>query len=192
MQMGESYEVEVKVAIDSSEEMEERILNLGAKKINREVQKDAYFDHPCKTFRDTDEALRIRSRQQIEVDETDSDRGLFEITYKGPKIDSTTKTRIEATVNLDDSKEMTRIIENLGFKRVATVIKKRQFFTLPEMTLSIDEVEDVGFFMELESVVSAKDVDEARETIFSTMKKLGLDPSQSIRASYLELYLDKS
>jgi adenylate cyclase class 2 len=190
--MGETYEVEVKVAIDSSEEMEERILNLGAKKINREVQIDSYFDHPCKTFRDTDEALRIRSRQQIENDQTDSDKALTELTYKGPKIDSTTKTRIEATVNLDDSEEMTTIVENLGFKRVATVVKKRQFFILPELTISIDEVEDVGFFMELESVVATKDVDEARENIFSTMKKLGLDPSQSIRASYLELYMNPS
>ncbi|MHA2359064.1 MAG: class IV adenylate cyclase [Candidatus Thorarchaeota archaeon] len=190
--MGETYEVEVKVAIDSYEEMEERILKLGAKKINREEQIDSYYDHPSRTFHDTDEALRVRSRLAIENEQVDSTRGLVELTYKGPKIDSTTKTRIEASVSLDDSEEMKTILENLSFKLVATVTKKRQFFTLPTMTISIDEVEDVGLFMELESVVKTKEVDAAREEIFSTMKKLGLDPSQSIRASYLELYVNTS
>ncbi|MHA2027672.1 MAG: class IV adenylate cyclase [Candidatus Thorarchaeota archaeon] len=190
--MGDTYEVEVKVAIDSYEEMEKRVLKLGAKKINREVQIDSYYDHPCRTFHDTDEALRVRSRQSIENDLIDSTRGLIELTYKGPKIDSTTKTRIETSVNLDDSVEMTTILENLGFKLVATVTKKRQFFTLPSMTISIDEVEDVGLFMELESVVKTKEVDDARENIFTMMKKLGLDPSQSIRESYLELYVNRS
>ena len=51
--MGDTYEVEVKIAIGSYEEMEKRILHVGAEKINREVQIDSYYDHPCRTFQDT-------------------------------------------------------------------------------------------------------------------------------------------
>jgi len=189
--MGDTYEVEVKIAIDSYEEMEERILDLGAEKINREIQVDSYYDHPCKTFQETDEALRVRSRQPIGNERTESSRNLVELTYKGPKVDTTTKTRIETSVNLDDATEIASILENLGFKQVATVIKKRQFFRLPSITISIDEVEDVGLFMELESIAQTEEVDKARENIFEMMKKLDLDPSKSIRASYLELYVNR-
>ena len=189
--MGDTYEVEVKIAIDSYDEMEQRILNVGAEKINREVQIDSYYDHPCRTFQDTDEALRVRSRQPLGKEEADSRNGLVELTYKGPKIDSTTKTRIESSAMLNDSVEITSILENLSFKLVANVTKKRQFFSLPSITISIDDVEDVGLFMELESVVKIKDVDHARENIFTLMEKLGLDPSQSIRESYLELYMKR-
>ena len=189
--MGDTYEVEVKIAIDSYDEMEQRILNVGAEKINREVQIDSYYDHPCRTFQDTDEALRVRSRQPLGKEEVDSRNGLVELTYKGPKIDRTTKTRIESSAMLNDSVEITSILENLSFKLVANVTKKRQFFSLPSITISIDDVEDVGLFMELESVVKTKDVDHARENIFTLMEKLGLDPSQSIRESYLELYMKR-
>jgi adenylate cyclase class 2 len=189
--MEDYYEVEVKIAINNYDDMEKRILEVGAKKINREVQIDSYYGHPCKSFQDTDEALRVRYRQPIEGEKLDSSRGLVELTYKGPKVDSTTKTRIEASVTLDNAAEMTSILENLGFKPVATVTKKRQFFDLPSITLSIDDVEDVGLFMELESIAEAKDVDQAKENIFTLMKKMGLDPSQSIRESYLWMYMNR-
>jgi adenylate cyclase class 2 len=180
--LGDTYEVEVKIAIDSYEEMEKRILNVGAEKSDREVQIDSYFDHPCRKFQDTDEALRVRSS---------SPSGLIELTYKGPRIDNNTKTRIEASVILDDANEIVSILENLSFRLVATVTKTRQFFSLPSMTISIDKVEDVGLFMELESIAKTKDVAQARDNIFEMMRKLGLDPKESIRESYLELYWER-
>jgi adenylate cyclase class 2 len=189
--MGDTYEVEVKIAIDSYEEMEKRILDVGAKKINKEFQIDSYYDHPCRTFQETDEALRVRSRQPIGDEKNVPSKGLVELTYKGPKVDDTTKTRIEASATLDDAAEMTTILENLGFKLVAAVTKKRQFFNLPSITLSIDEVEDVGLFMELESIAETKDIDQAKENIFALMEKMGLDPSQSIRESYLWMYMNR-
>jgi adenylate cyclase class 2 len=189
--MGDTFEVEVKIAIDNYEEMEKRILDVGAKKINREVQIDSYFDHPCRTFQNTDEALRIRSRKSLGSKEIDTSRGVAELTYKGPRIDSTTKTRIESSVSIDSTEEMASILENLSFKSVATVTKKRQFFSLPSMTISIDEVEDVGLFVEFETIAQSKDVDEARNNIFAMMERLGVDSSESIRASYLEIYLNR-
>lgn len=190
--MVDIYEVEVKISIDSFEEMENRILNVGAKKINQEVQIDSYFDHPCRTFQETDEALRVRFRRPIGGEELESSTDLVELTYKGPKIDSTTKTRIESSAKLNNAEEITSILENLGFKTVAEITKTRQFFSLPTITISIDDVEDVGLFLELESIVKNNDeIDNARENIFAMVKELGLDPAQSIRESYLELYLNR-
>ncbi|MHA2236530.1 MAG: class IV adenylate cyclase [Candidatus Thorarchaeota archaeon] len=189
--MEETFEVEVKVAIDSFEKMEQRILQLGAKKNNKELQIDSYYDHPCRTFQETDEALRVRSRQPLGVNEPSSSRGLVEFTYKGPIIDKTTKTRIEASTILDESQEISSILEHLDFKLVASVTKNRQFYSLSDITISIDEVEDVGLFMELEIIAKSKNVDQARNIIFALMEKMGLDPTRTIRASYLELYVKR-
>jgi adenylate cyclase class 2 len=188
--MGETYEVEVKVSIDSLEDMEHRILNIGAKMINKEIQIDSYFDHPCRTFQETDEALRVRLRKPFDVEKREISTDLVELTYKGPKIDTTTKTRLESSVELNNAEEITFILENLGFKLVAKITKKRQFFSLPATTISIDDVEDVGLFLELESIARTKDeLARTKENIFNLMKDLGLDITQSIRESYLELYL---
>ena len=68
-------EAEVKARIDSFEEMEKGLEDLGAVKTKTEFQEDIYFQSPIVDFADTDEALRIRT--------TDND--IF-ITYKGPKL----------------------------------------------------------------------------------------------------------
>ncbi|MFW9892669.1 MAG: class IV adenylate cyclase [Candidatus Thorarchaeota archaeon] len=180
--MSDTYEVEVKIAISSYEEMEDRILKLGAEKINKETQIDSYFDHPCRTFQETDEALRVRYRQPV---------GTVELTYKGPRIDSTTKTRLESTVNLDNENEIVLILKGLGFKEVVKITKTRQFFSLSKTTISIDEVEDVGLFLEIEQIASGKDVETTKNEIFAMLDELGLDASQTIRESYLELYLNQ-
>jgi adenylate cyclase class 2 len=57
------------------------------------VQSDQYFAHPSRDFALTDEALRIRTSG-----------GESFVTYKGPKLDTTTKTRheLELTLQSDD------------------------------------------------------------------------------------------
>ncbi len=189
--MRDTYEVEVKIPIDNYDEMENRILNVGGEKINQEIQIDSYYDHPCRTFQETDEALRLRFRQPLEGEKLGPSIDLIELTYKGPKIDSTTKTRIESSVKLYDAEEITSILENLGFKLVGKITKKRQFFSFPTISVSIDDVEDVGLYLELETIAKTTDeVNKARKEIFAMIRELGLDPSKSIRESYLYLYFN--
>ena len=57
-------------------------------------QVDEYFNHPCRDFAVTDEALRLRK---------DPDG---KMTYKGPKLDRTTKTREEIEMDIDDLDKM--------------------------------------------------------------------------------------
>mgnify|MGYP002514136781 CR=1 FL=1 len=81
-------EVEVKAKIGSFEEMEKRLDEIGARKTKKEFQEDIYFNSPVVDFAQTDEALRIRTTKE-------NDNTNIFITYKGPKIDSKSKTRKE-------------------------------------------------------------------------------------------------
>ena len=78
------FEVEQKFRVDGFAEIETHLARLGAEIENPIEQVDTYFAHPQRDFAATDEALRIR---QV------GDENF--VTYKGPKIDSQTKTRRE-------------------------------------------------------------------------------------------------
>ncbi|MFW9864150.1 MAG: class IV adenylate cyclase [Candidatus Thorarchaeota archaeon] len=194
--MSESrFEVEVKITLEESEQLEAALLKIGARKLNTETQVDAYFDHPCRSFPETDEAIRIRRRQPHTDDHqvVTDDRPLNEMTYKGPKVDPLSKTRVELSVGLDDSREAGLILTQLGFKAIAKVTKIRSFYAVREITISIDDVIDVGKFLELERVVEHEhQIASAREDIFDVVRELGLNPEESIRDSYLEMYLEKN
>lgn len=188
--MSESFEVEVKVPIEDIELMAQKLVKSGAKELNSEVQIDTYFDHPCRTFVKTDEAVRVRTRRPLNEQGLATSHVPNELTYKGPKLDEKTKTRVEYSVEIDDIDHLTSILESLGFKSIAKVVKKRTFFDLRDITISIDDVEDVGLFLELESIAHQKDeMESAKKAIFKVLDELGFDVEQTIRDSYLEMYM---
>lgn len=186
--------MEVKLPIDSMESIEETILQAGGVRLNSETQSDTYFDHPCRSFSVTDESIRLRHRTPL-GDSSLSDSGYapIELTYKGPKIDKKTKTRIEHTADLGNIEPITAILKHTGFKHVATITKRRVFFDIDGITASIDDVDDVGQYIELELIADGKDsMNAARNRILKLVKTLGLDENDLVRTSYLELYFERN
>ena len=189
------FEVEVKAPISDLETVRNALEHIGAQQLNSETQSDAYYDHPCRAFHETDEALRLRRRLPYSEDLTedvDESRPLYELTYKGPKVDPLSKTRIELSVGLVEATAVESLLVHLGFGYVGEVLKKRVFYSLGEFTLSLDEVEGVGDFLEIEQVVDSKDrIESLRKDMFKVLEDLGLDPETSTRSSYLEMFLEK-
>ena len=84
--------IEVEVKARAREDTKERIFALGATLLRVETHLDLYFNSPLRDFKTSDEALRIRIKE-------DGAR----LTYKGPKLDLETKSRRELTVKIDDA-----------------------------------------------------------------------------------------
>lgn len=169
-------EVEVKAKIDSFEEMEKRLENLGALKSKKEFQEDIYFASPIVDFAQTDEALRIRT----------TNNNIF-ITYKGPKLNKDAKTRKEVEMSIESAGKAKDIFEEIGFKEVRTVRKNRQYYTYENFEISLDDVEGLNPYMEIEiSLEDGKDYDDAQKSIFELFEKLGITEGFE-RTSYLEL-----
>jgi adenylate cyclase class 2 len=192
--VAESYEVEVKVPINDEKAIEQTILKAGGKRLNSETQSDLYYDHPCRSFSLTDESIRIRARESADDYSLPlSEHSPIELTYKGPRVDKTTKTRLEYTSGIDDFNAITSILQHTGFKLVATIKKNRVFFDIDGITVSIDSVEGVGTFIEIELLAKGeKEMKGAKDRIFSLMKHLNLDQKLMVRESYLELYLTRN
>lgn len=169
-------EVEVKAKIDSFEEMEKRLENLGAIKSKKEFQEDIYFASPIVDFAQTDEALRIRT----------TNNNIF-ITYKGPKLNKDAKTRKEVEMSIESASKAKDIFEEIGFKEVRTVRKNRQYYTYENFEISLDDVEGLNPYMEIEiSLEDGNDYDDAQKSIFELFEKLGITEGFE-RTSYLEL-----
>lgn len=173
-------EVEVKAKINNFEDMKKRLDKLGAIKTKKEFQEDIYFNSPIVDFAKTDEALRIRTTKQ------GGKKHIF-ITYKGAKIDSKSKTREEIEFEIKDSEKCAKTFERIGFKKVRTVRKNREYYSYKNFEISLDDIEGLDPYMEIEiGLEDGSDYNEAQNSIFEMFKQLEITDGFE-RTSYLEL-----
>jgi len=190
------YEVELKFPVPDTRAIEQRLTAMAARWHDPVEQSDRYFNHPGRDFARTDEALRLRR---------DGDRVV--ITWKGPRIDTATKTRreIELPLSLELPQpgaalhpaefaiaRWTDLLESLGFRPVATVAKRRSYAVVAwqgrEVDVALDSVIGLGEYLELELQAVEADVPQARACLESLARELGCGNPE--RRSYLELLLD--
>ena len=184
------YEVEMKFPAGDPAGLEQKLVGLAARFGDSVEQIDRYFAHPARDFAKTDEALRLRRVG-----------GDVAITWKGPRIDTATKTRREielplAAVGPAGSRtiqDWTELLESLGFRQVLEVAKRRRPARVPwhgsDVDVAIDSVAGLGDFVELELQARQGEVPQARSVIESLAAELGCGEQE--RRSYLELLLAK-
>jgi adenylate cyclase class 2 len=180
------YEVEVKLRADHGS-VRERLEALGARAETTVEQVDRYYDAPHREFAETDEALRLR-RVTRPGDGDEAGGTETRVTYKGPLVDDVSKTRVEHETTVVDGETMADVLDALGFTPAATVEKRREVYSLDGLTVVLDDVTDLGTFVEVE--LESEDVEAARERCFRVVRDLGLDPDDGIRTSYLGMLLD--
>ena len=185
------FEIELKFRADDHDALIERVAAEGGVFVSRHRNEDTYYKHPCRDFAATSEALRVRRED-----------GKPMITYKGPKLaGSSVKAREELEWRLDpgdpDGTSMERLLTQLGFQRVTTVCKDRRTYRVGSgtdpMSVTIDEVESVGSYAEIECVLASSDpssdeVAQARQKVQDLADRLGLCNPEP--RSYLRMLLE--
>lgn len=181
-----SYEVELKFPLADPTRVLAQLDELGAERGEPIDQSDRYFNHPARDFARTDEALRIRSAA-----------GRHCVTYKGPKLDPRTKTRREIEIPFgaspEDDQQVAEMLTLLGFREVRTVRKTRVPFHLEwedrDLEVSLDDVHDLGTFLEIETIADDATRDAARDSLLRLAERLGLENPEM--RSYLSLLLQR-
>jgi adenylate cyclase class 2 len=177
-------EIEMKFRVQDFASVEAALRARGASPAAQREEADHYFNAPDRDFAKTDEALRIRCIGDANF-----------VTYTGPKRDAQTKTRQEIEVPLGSgaaaASQFGEVLQALGYRPVAVVHKRRRKFHWQHegftVEASLDQVDRVGHFVELE-IVGEEDVYErARDSLLQLAQELGLN--QSERRSYLEMLL---
>jgi len=171
-------EVEVKVKI-SEDEMRrlKAILEEKCGGMEELEMEDIYFSHPCYDFKERDEALRLRVERGGKGERA-------ELTFKGRRIEERgVKAREEINADVLDWRKVLSILESLGFRKIAAVKKVRADFDCPSFKVSLDRVESLGTFAEIEG----KEGCEA-ECVEEALRSLGVR-GEVEKKTYLELIL---
>ena len=178
-------EVELKARLERDEipDFINKLKSLGFTRYNKVEEIDIYFNGIDRDFKETDEALRIR--KSMDIDKKDIN---YYLVYKGPKMDNISKTREEYEVIVSDGEITKMILEKLGFKSLPPIKKIREIYKNNEITISLDNVEGVGYFVEFEKMIkSESEKKEALNDLMGLIKSLNIDEDRLIKLSYLEL-----
>jgi len=193
-------EVEIKVKISDPNQVRKRFEeNKGVYKTSLHHE-DTYFNMPkgLRDFKQTDEALRLRNSIEFNRNNPEKTQKInYFITYKGKKIDKTTKTREEVEVKINEIEDMKNLLKLLGFREVFTVVKERELYEFLFRDVRIEALIDYlpslkQHFIEVELMTeSYENVEKSRKILFQFLEKFGVKKGESIRKSYLELIADK-
>ena len=181
-----SFEIEVKYRAVDHDHLVQCLEQMGAVTGEAVDHEDIYLNHPARDFAQSGEAFRIRRLGQEN-----------RITYKGPRQSGPTKTREEIEIPVaagpDQFRRLLTLLENLGFRPVATVRKRRESFHLTfhehELEIALDTAEGLGPFAEIEALASSEaDLPAAQQAVLTLAGTLGLTEVEP--RSYLRMVLE--
>lgn len=172
-------EIELKVQVDALGPVREQLNTRNAQFSGRIHEHDIYYNAPHRDFGTTDEALRVRYTNDHAV-----------ITYKGAKrAKYGLKAREELNTAVESGEVFEQILVRLGFVKTAEVNKWRENYRLGTAAISLDSVDELGTFVEIEVMTDLNGPD-ATNQINTLAKEMGI-VGEPILTSYLELLLSK-
>jgi adenylate cyclase class 2 len=183
-------EVEVKARVESREKLAKKIESLGGRFKREVTQEDVYLMHPCRDLRERDEALRLRREGEECI-----------LTFKGRRVGNEAKMREEFEVRVDDFEAIQNIFGQLGFEKLFIINKNRKEFSLDGATISLDSVEGLGEFVEIEVMVPSMEkavvedvnhMQELKKKLFAIAERLEVPTERLTTESYLEMLASKS
>ncbi len=181
-------EVEVKLPLYRRSLTEKALIGLGFKAGDLIRESDIYFNSDFHDFIQSDEALRVRTSENLS-----KRTSRIYLTYKGRKVDNISMTREELETELADGDTAVRILKALGYQSMFHVNKLRQLYHGDNLTACVDQVEDLGSFLELEVIVKDESQrEEALDRIEQILKGIGSDMTETTRISYLGMLMRKA
>ena len=182
-----NIEVEIKVKIDNFEEIKEKISKIG-KLIKSIKQIDDYYVPSHRDFfahkPHAIEWLRIR---------TNPDKVVWEYTRSiNQRDDGDYDYAEEYEIEILNKEELKKILNFLDFKKSVTIEKYREYWMCGGIEVALDNVTELGHFIEAEAKGDFKDEKEAKEECIKFLENLGITDVENkrIKKGYPEIYLD--
>jgi len=166
-------EIEAKFRVDDPRQMRRKLQAAGARRLGTALEHNTYFDTPDQALRKADSGLRIR------VTEAADGSRRAALTYKGPRREGELKIRQEEETQIASARAATAILAGLGYRPTLAFQKRRESFELAAARVELDELPEMGFFLEIEADDEA-DVRRVRGM-------LGLDDQAAIPTPYVAL-----
>ena len=160
-------EIEVKATFKDKEEIKKKLIELGATEEKKKHQIDEYYNHPSRDTRETKEYIRLRHKP-------DENKGTF--AYHVNIADGVNK---EYEVEVDNLKTFKEILNGFDFPLLGTINKKRETYKLGEFIITIDEVKEVGNYIEVEVDGEESEIDGKKQKCIEMLEKIGV-PKENV------------
>jgi adenylate cyclase, class 2 len=178
-------EVELKFPLLNQKELIEK-LNSIAKIVSRgEFQKDIYYTPAHRNFlakKPISEWLRLR----------ESKKG-HSLNYKKWHNENGNKSVScdEFETKLENIGAAKQLFENLNFKELVAVEKNRSVWNYKNTEIAVDEVKELGNFIEIEARGNFADIEEAKKHLYLILKEIWAEVGEQDFEGYPYLLLKK-
>jgi len=137
-----------------------RKLNATIKKESRQV--DEYYNAPTRDIRKTNEYLRLRYNFS-------ENKGTF--AYH---INIADGVNDETEVDISDIEKLRKILVAFGFELLGKIDKHRKKFLLNEFVITLDNVKDIGSFIEVEGDGTEAEIKMIKSKCLELLETLGV------------------
>lgn len=177
------YEIEIKLPVKNLDNIKEQLRSKGFQEEAVIREYDMYYNSLYHDVKKLGEALRIRKSTNLSTGNLQA-----QINFKGKKIDRISMSRQEYETLVENPESMEQILIALGFHPAAAVQKTRCYMKYDNMTACLDQVDNLGDFLELEMIASEESMRvRCLQSMERLLTELGLSMEDTVRTSYLSM-----
>lgn len=159
-------EIEIKIEID--ENKYNTLLNDLTKRCNEKkctIQEDTYYSPKTENYYDNgDRCLRLRETNNKSI-----------LSYKQIYENKDKRIIDEYETEIENSKMLKYIFQSIGIREDIKVKKKRIEFRLKYCIIALDDVENLGYFVEIENINPKNSIEKSNQEIKELAINLNLD-----------------
>lgn len=175
-------EIELRAKISNAESFESSLSNLPGLKSKGEAtrQIDVYLKN------ESDKERRMVFRIRKSYDKKD---GIFTIKTKSSGAHGDIAWH-DVDMPVDDTEYLETLLASNGHVYVCIIDKVRESFQYGDIEINVDNIRDLGLFVELEKRGDDKEVYKIKEDLLLVLERLGMQKNQIIEKGYVPLMIE--
>lgn len=178
-------EVELMFPLVNPDETERRLYALGAPAKEKLYQKDVYYNAPHRDFLAT-----APTREWLRIRQTPEGASLnYKFWHNKDNEQAVSCDEFETKVS--DAEAVAHLLGRLDFKPLVTVEKTRSIWNYRDVEISLDNVTDLGWFVEVEAKGDFGTIERAAAQLYAVLEELNVQTGPQDYKGYPHLLLEK-
>lgn len=181
----QNIEIEIKLPLSNPDNVRQFLNKHAEVKAQRVFQKDTYFVPAHRNFLDVQypfEWLRIRET---------STKNSINYKHFHPENAAVTTHCDEFESKVENPEAIKKLFASLDIKPIVVVEKSRSTWILESVEVAVDDVKDLGTYIELEATLPYETPEAARAHLYEVLNKLDAKVGQEEMRGYPYLILEK-